>query len=49
MRNHSFFLTLVATGNDPLVHSRGKHDPRDTTLTQWEYLYQLYRLRSSAQ
>lgn len=49
MRNPDFCLTLVATGNATLVHSRGKHDPRDTTLTQWEYLYQLYRLRSSAQ
>ena len=49
MRNPDFCLTLVSTGNDLLIHTRGKHDPRDTTLTQWEYLYQLYRLRSSAQ
>jgi hypothetical protein len=48
-QNIDFQAALGATGNAVLIHSRGKHNPCNTTLTEWEYVYQLYRLRARVQ
>jgi hypothetical protein len=45
-QNPGFAEALQQTGCRPFSHAIGKHDPRDTTLTAWEYLYSMYRLRS---
>lgn len=47
-QNVEFVAALVETGDAILTHSIGKHDPTNTTLTEWEYIYQLYRLRTKA-
>ena len=39
---------LLATGHNELRHTIGKHDPRETILTEAEYLLQMYRLRARA-
>ncbi len=44
--NPSFANALRRSGNAVLIHSIGKHNPHNTTLTEWEYLFQLYRLRA---
>lgn len=45
-QNLDYQAALAETGNATLVHTRGKHDPQDSVLTHWEYIYQLYRLRA---
>jgi predicted NAD-dependent protein-ADP-ribosyltransferase YbiA (DUF1768 family) len=39
---------LLALGDEEICHSIGKTDPRDTVLTEAEFLFQLNRLRKRA-
>lgn len=48
-QNKEFRQALLETGNTLLVHSIGKHDPTLTTMTEREYIYNMYRLRAKAQ
>jgi predicted NAD-dependent protein-ADP-ribosyltransferase YbiA (DUF1768 family) len=48
-QNPAFRKALLDTGVDVLTHRIGKHDPTMTTLTEWEYIYNMYRLRARAQ
>ena len=45
-QNEDFRKSLRETGNAVLTHKIGNHDPTKTTLTEWEYIYNMYRLRS---
>lgn len=45
-QNADFGAALARTGDAVIIHSIGKHNPQNTTLTEWEYVHQLYRLRS---
>jgi hypothetical protein len=47
--NEAFRTALIDSGVMVLTHVMGKHDPTDTTLTEWEYIHQMYRLRALAQ
>jgi predicted NAD-dependent protein-ADP-ribosyltransferase YbiA (DUF1768 family) len=47
--NAEFREALLETGADAMTHVMGHHDPKDTTLTEWEYIYNMYRLRARAQ
>lgn len=44
-----FQKSLVETGTMALTHVIGSHDPTMSVLTEWEYIYNVYRLRSKAQ
>lgn len=44
-KNEAFRQALIATGNEPLTHSVGKSDPKDTILTEQEFCTQLIRIR----
>ena len=48
-QNASFRSALFQTGVDVLTHVIGHHDPSMTTLTEWEYIFNMYRLRARAQ
>jgi hypothetical protein len=48
-QNVEFQAALAESDKAVLVHTRGKHDPQDSVLTHWEYIYQLYRLRAKVQ
>jgi predicted NAD-dependent protein-ADP-ribosyltransferase YbiA (DUF1768 family) len=48
-QNETFRKSLFDTGVDVLTHTTGNHDPTMTTLTEWEYIYNMYRLRARAQ
>lgn len=48
-QNPAFRQALFDTGVDVLTHNIGNHDPTMTTLTEWEYIYVMYRLRARAQ
>jgi hypothetical protein len=48
-QNEEFRKALFETGVDRLTHHIGHHDPSQTTLTEWEYTYSMYRLRARAQ
>lgn len=48
-QNAAFRTALVETGVDTLSHYIGRHDPTQSVLTEWEYLYNMYRLRARAQ
>ena len=48
-QNEAFRKALFETGVDILSHDIGHHDPTMTTLTEWEYIYNMYRLRARAQ
>ena len=48
-QNPAFRQALFDSGVDVLTHKIGKHDPTMTTLTEWEYIYNMYRLRARAQ
>lgn len=48
-QNPKFRQALFDTGVDLLTHDIGNHDPTMTTLTEWEYIYVMYRLRAQAQ
>ena len=48
-QNSDFREALLMTGADILTHYIGKHDPMLTTLTETEYIYNMYRLRAKAQ
>lgn len=43
--NNAFCKALAATNNEVLCHSIGKHNYKDTVLTEKEFIEQLYRLR----
>lgn len=45
----AFRQALFDTGVDLMTHVIGNHDPTMTTLTEWEYIYNMYRLRAKAQ
>lgn len=45
--NKKFREILLSTGNETLCHSLGKHDAKDTVLTEQEFIGQLDRLRFS--
>lgn len=47
--NPGFQNSLVQTGTNVLTHVIGSHDPRMSVLTEWEYIYNVYRLRAKAQ
>lgn len=43
------FATALAQSEDAILsHSMGKRNPTNTTLTEHEYMYHLYRLRARA-
>jgi len=44
--NEEFAKNLMLTGDDELAHSIGNNDSALTVLTQAEFLYNLYRVRS---
>ncbi len=44
--NEEFRMNLIKTGDGNLVHSIGHNDSTLTVLTQSEFLYNLYRVRS---
>lgn len=48
-QNPAFRDRLLDTGTDLMTHVIGHHDPTMTTLTEWEYIYNMYRLRARAQ
>lgn len=48
-QNKTFRECLFQTGVDVLTHVIGHHDPARTVLTEWEYIYNMYRLRARAQ
>lgn len=48
-QNVEFATALYETGDALYIHTIGKHDPTDTTLTEWEYIYNMYRLRARVQ
>jgi predicted NAD-dependent protein-ADP-ribosyltransferase YbiA (DUF1768 family) len=48
-QNPIFRQSLFETGVDLLTHVIGHHDPTRTTLTEWEYIYNMYRLRARVQ
>jgi hypothetical protein len=48
-QNDGFVIALIESGDSCLVHTIGNHDQTRTTLTECEYIYQLYRLRARAQ
>jgi hypothetical protein len=48
-QNQAFQDALFQSGVDTLIHSIGNHDPTMTTLTEWEYIINMYRLRARAQ
>ncbi len=48
-QNPAFGQALFDTGFDMMTHVIGNHDPTMTTLTEWEYIYNMYRLRARAQ
>lgn len=48
-QNEAFRQALFNSGIDVLTHETGHHDPTMTTLTEWEYIYNMYRLRARAQ
>ncbi len=48
-QNEAFREALLQTGVDSLTHYIGHHDPSQSTLTEWEYIYSIYRLRARAQ
>jgi len=48
-QNEDFRNALLETGNMVLIHSIGNHDPTMTTMTEREYIYNMYRLRARAQ
>ena len=43
--NTAFCQALIATNDEKLQHSIGKHNKKDTILTEEEFIAQLYRLR----
>ena len=43
--NPQFQDALRALGNEPIMHSIGENDPRETVLTEAEFCAQLNRLR----
>lgn len=45
--NSSFKEALDSTGAEPLCHSIGKHNKKETVLTEEEFIEQLYRLRGN--
>ncbi len=47
-KNGLFRYFLLSTGDNILIHSRGKSNPKDTILTDNEFIFQLYRLRNLA-
>jgi len=47
-QNEIFRKALFESGIDMLTHVIGNHDPTMTTLTEWEYIYNIYRLRCRA-
>jgi predicted NAD-dependent protein-ADP-ribosyltransferase YbiA (DUF1768 family) len=47
-QNEAFRKALYDTGVAVLTHKIGKHDPTNTTLTEWEYIHEIYRLRARA-
>lgn len=47
--NSGFQNSLLETGTRAMTHVIGSHDPTMTVLTEWEYIYNVYRLRSKAQ
>ena len=48
-QNKAFQDNLFQTGADVLTHVIGHHDPKLSVLTEWEYIYNMYRLRARAQ
>lgn len=46
--NDTFAEALRQSGDALLVHTRGKHNPTNTVLTEYEYIYNLNRLRHDA-
>lgn len=48
-QNVDFVVALIESGDCMLIHSIGNHDQMRTTLTQTEYICNLYRLRARAQ
>ena len=47
-QNQALQDALFETGVAVLTHVIGKHDPTDSVLTEWEYLFLMYRLRARA-
>lgn len=47
--NVGFQKSLLETGTKALTHVIGSHDPTKSVLTEWEYIYNIYRLRAKAQ
>lgn len=47
--NPDFAAALSLTGDSILKHSMGKRNPTNSTLTEHEYIYNLYRLRARVQ
>lgn len=45
----AFRAALIATGDAPLTHVKGKRDPTDTVLTQEEMVGRLMRMRTELQ
>lgn len=45
-QNQAARRALLATGNAVLSHSIGKHDPRQTVLTEQEFVSRLMRIRA---
>lgn len=48
-QNEEFRVALFETGADLMTHVIGNHDPTQTTLTETEYIYNMYRLRARVQ
>lgn len=47
--NVDFQAALLSSGDEPLTHSIGKHDPRETVLTEQEFCSRLMKLRARLQ
>lgn len=43
--NDGFYRALLATGNATLTHSIGRSNPKETILTEQEFVSNLYRIR----
>jgi len=48
-QNPKFVQAIMDSKNAILTHHMGKTDPRDSVLTQTEYIFQIYRLRAIVQ
>lgn len=47
-QNPAFVQALIDSGIDVLTHYMGHHDPHNSVLTEWEYIYLMYRARTKA-